>query len=163
MIKYRALGLLAATIACAGFGAMPTAAADPGVACVWDGGIHHKGSTVVAGGRSYTCGADLFGGPRWYPGEGVGQRSTVSNPGTEGNPAHRFSPGARQYGTDYMDYCVGNQLIEGREAVYEVASDATGFVFWKAAEPASGWSFDNAAQPGPSWRSSGLCHDGSLT
>lgn len=84
----------------------------------------------------------------------------MSNPGAGSNPAGRFSPGARQPGTSYTDYCVGDQLIEGTEDVYE-AVPVGGGLYWRAAGPVSQWRFDGA-RPEPTWRSSGSCREGSL-
>ncbi|PSK32750.1 hypothetical protein D6158_03845 [Nocardia seriolae] len=129
-------------------------------ACLWAGAAHAPGSQVVAGGSAYTCGADAAG-PHWFRGGAAGA-STVPNPGADSNPAGRFSAGARQPGTDYDDYCVGDQLISGVEDVFE-AVPTSGGLLWKSAGPVAQWSFDpGVTQPKTSHRSSGLCHDGQL-
>ncbi|WP_327100810.1 hypothetical protein OIE68_19675 [Nocardia vinacea] len=166
--KIRALSLLAAIAAgVGGFGIgteIPAANADIGVRCLWAGEAVPQGVAISAGGWTYRCQSDFFGFARWSR-EGYARgRSSVYNPGTNGNPAGKFSPGAQQPGTDYMDYCVGSQLIEGREDIYEAVADGRGGLYWRAAGPISDWTFDMAAnRPGPSWRSSSLCIDGNLT
>ncbi|WP_067721979.1 hypothetical protein [Nocardia yamanashiensis] len=76
------------------------------------------------------------------------------------NPRGLFSPGARQPGSSYNDYCVGSQLIDGSEDVYEVSTSG----YWRAAGPISRWVFDGmSVQHGPTWRSSSLCIDGVLS
>lgn len=166
--KVRALTLIAAIAATAGglgLGtATTTARADVGVTCLWAGTAHPQGVPVAAGGWIYRCQTDFFGFPRWNR-EGLAPgRSTVRNPGTNGNPVGQFSPGAQQPGTDYMDSCVGSQLIEGREDIYEAIPDGRGGLYWRAAGPISLWDFDlSSNRPGPSWRSSSLCIDGNLT
>ncbi|RJO79826.1 hypothetical protein D5S18_00690 [Nocardia panacis] len=157
-----ALGVVA--LASSGFGAAgaPSAAADPGPDCLWAGASHHQGAEIIAGGSVFTC-TTAAAVPRWERGATVRRASTVPNPGSTGNPFGRFSLGARQPGTDYNDYCVGSQLIEGADSVYEAVADRTGFVFWKAAGPIGNWAFDQGApRPGPSWRSASLCDDGVL-
>ncbi len=166
--KIRALSMLAAIVAgVGGFGlgtATPAANADIGVRCLWAGEAVPQGVAIAAGGRMYRCQSDLFGFARWSREGYAPGRSSVYNPGTNGNPAGKFSPGAQQPGTDYMDYCVGSQLIEGREDIYEAVADGRGGVYWHAAGPISDWTFDMSAnRPGPSWRSSSLCIDGNLT
>ncbi|MEV0298707.1 hypothetical protein [Nocardia sp. NPDC050710] len=144
-----------------GFGAGP-ASASAGADCLWAGEAHPQGAGVVAGGRAYNCGLDVLGYPRWYPGQSAGRNSTVDNPGARGNPTGRFSAGARQPGTDYNDYCVGSQLIEGSEDIYEAVADSRGVLYWRAAGAISHWAFDPGTGPQPSWRSSSLCYDGML-
>ncbi|WP_280453786.1 hypothetical protein [Nocardia brasiliensis] len=139
---------------------MATGAAEASRAadCLWAGASHATGTTIVAGGWEFTCEP----GPRWIRGQQTDRSSTVPNPGAEANPAGRFALGARQPGTDYTDYCVGDQLIEGREDIYEVVQDRNGFLHWKAAGPISRWDFDGSEPPPASWRSVGLCRDGEL-
>ncbi|MBB5913014.1 hypothetical protein BJY24_001881 [Nocardia transvalensis] len=138
---------------------MPT----PARACLWDGGAHAQGSSVVAGGRTYVCGADGHGAPFWAAGASTGAQDTVANPGSRADPAGRFSAGARQPGTGYNDYCVGHQLIAGTEDVYQVVRAADGRLFWKATAPAASWRFDTGtARPEPTWRTPAVCFDGSL-
>lgn len=166
--KIRAFALLAAMAgAASGFGlgaATPAANADIGVRCLWDGVGHPQGVVIAAGGWNFRCQSDWFGFARWSREGMAAGRSSVHNPGTNGNPIGKFSPGAQQPGTDYMDYCVGSQLIEGREDIYEAIADGRGGLYWRAAGPISVWTFDMAAnRPGPSWRSSSLCIDGNLT
>ncbi|MEV0032715.1 hypothetical protein [Nocardia sp. NPDC050793] len=132
--------------------------------CLWAGEVYEHDKTITAGGWSYTCGVGSYGGPQWFRGQPVGEHSTVANPGARSNPAGRFSPGAQQPGTDYNDYCVGDQLIEGADDIYEVVVDHRGFQWWKAAGPISRWTFGAGEQrPGTSWRSSSMCYDGVLS
>jgi len=166
--RTRALTLLAvAALGAGGFGfggGSGTAQADIGVRCLWAGVAHPQGVAVAGGGWMFRCEQDLFGFPRWnHQGLAPG-RSTVYNPGANGNPVGQFSPGAQQPGTDYLDYCVGSQLIEGREDVYEAIPDGRGGLYWRSAGPVALWTFDlSANRPGPSWRSASLCVDGQLT
>ncbi|WP_327113634.1 hypothetical protein OHB12_32085 [Nocardia sp. NBC_01730] len=160
----RTLMLLAsAAMAVGGLSLGAGTAEAEGAACLWAGGAHGQGDTVVAGGSSFSCGTDQFGAPYWHRGNAAGQRSTVPNPGAYTNPAGLFSAGARQFGTEYNDYCVGSQLIEGSEDVYQVVADGRGGLFWKAAGPIDQWAFDPGSAPQKSWRSASLCYDGSLT
>ncbi|MEU7765502.1 hypothetical protein AB0B25_10330 [Nocardia sp. NPDC049190] len=164
MARTLALTLLASSaLVAGGLGLGAGAAQAQGAPCLWAGNGYGQGDSVVAGGWSFACGTDQFGAPYWHRGNATGQRSTVANPGASANPAGLFSAGARQYGTDYNDYCVGNQLVEGSEDVYQVVSDGRGALWWKAAGPIAQWSFDPGTGPQRSWRSSSLCIDGSLT
>ncbi|MEC3917113.1 hypothetical protein [Nocardia sp. CDC160] len=159
MIKPLTL-LAAAALATGGLGFGTVADTRMDAACLWAGGAHPQGSEVVAGGFAYTCGSDAAG-PHWFRG-GPGGASTVPNPGADSNPAGRFSAGARQPGTDYDDYCVGDQLISGVEDQFE-AVPTSGGLLWKSAGPVSGWTFDpGVVQPKSSTRSSGMCRDGQL-
>ncbi|MFI9509732.1 hypothetical protein [Nocardia sp. NPDC052566] len=162
----KALTLLAITALLGSGIAVGAGAAGAGTVagCLWAGATHAQGATVTAGGWNFRCGTDDRGAPYWFRGAAVKQPSTVPNPGSYAAPAGRFSAGARQPGTAYNDYCVGSQLIEGTEDVYQVMSDGRGALFWKAAAPISHWSFDNDAErPAPTWRTVGLCYDGNLT
>lgn len=156
--------LLAATVAVTAGAATalaaPAAAQAPGPYCLWAGGAFPQHTSVRAGGSEFFCHTDLSGAARWDIGGRSGQGDTVANPGALGNPVGRFSPGARQPGTSYNDYCVGGQLIPGGEDVYE-AVPTSGGLFWRAAGPISQWRFEGAA-PEPTWRSSSLCRDGEL-
>ncbi len=136
--------------------------ADRSAECRWAGTEHTSGATIVAGGWEFTCAAGTPGGPRWIRGIQTNAHRTVPNPGAKANPAGAFSAGAYQPGTDYTDYCVGDQLIEGREDIYEVIQDGNGFLYWKAAGPIAGWNFDGDTPPPSSWRSSSLCREGQL-
>ncbi|MEV5649894.1 hypothetical protein AB0L57_16755 [Nocardia sp. NPDC052254] len=151
---------ITAGAAMTGLSAAPAAAAPAGPYCLWAGDAFPQGASVHAGGWDFGCRTDLFGAARWNTEGASGRADTVGNPGSFGNPVGRFSPGARQPGTSYNDYCVGNQLIEGTEDVYE-AVPTTGGLFWRAAGPISQWRFRGAA-PEPTWRSSSLCRDGEL-
>ncbi|MGW5110858.1 hypothetical protein [Nocardia sp. NPDC004123] len=157
------LTLLATAVLAAGglgFGTVADTRFDSGADCLWAGGAHPQGSQVVAGGSAFTCGSDAAG-PHWYRG-GAAAGSTVPNPGADTNPAGRFSAGARQPGTDYDDYCVGDQLIPGVGDVFE-AVPTSGGLLWKSAGPVSQWTFDpGVVQPKTSTRSSGMCLDGQL-
>ncbi|WP_063064158.1 hypothetical protein [Nocardia violaceofusca] len=161
--------LAALTAAGLGFTAAPAeaesrrSAAQPATGCLWAGTTHPAGATVVAGGRGYTCGADGRGTPMWSAGATSDRPDTVANPGSAGDPAAHFSLGARQPGTAYNDYCVGNQLVEGTDDVYQVVRGHDGRLFWKAAEPVSAWRFDRGTvAPQPTWRGTGLCYEGNL-
>jgi hypothetical protein len=163
--KAKAMAMLAITVVTAGgigVGA-GTAAAEPAVSCRWAGTAYGQGTAVNAGGWNFTCRSDRFGGPNWVREYAVNGHSTVHNPGASTNPAGLFSPGARQPGTSYNDYCVGSQLIEGAEDVYQVVADRNGAVYWKAAESIDMWTFDGGTGPQRSWRSASLCIDGNLT
>jgi len=144
----------------AGFAPGPASAQVPGPHCLWAGDAFTQGAQIHAGGWAFSCRTDLFGAARWNADGPSGRRNTVPNPGAFGNPVGRFSPGARQPGTSYNDYCVGNQLIAGNEDVYE-AVPASGGLYWRAAGPISQWRFDGDA-PAQTWRSSSLCRDGEL-
>ncbi len=161
-VRLRVAAAAAAVIAAGvGLGVPATATAQlPGAPCLWAGAAYPQGETVYAGGWTFTCGTDLLGTARWNRGGIANQWSTVDNPGAAANPAGRFSPGARQPGTSYTDYCVGQQLIEGAEDVYE-AVPVGGGLYWRAAGPVSQWRFDGA-RPEATWRSSGSCSEGSL-
>lgn len=160
--NFRMLTIIAVVAAAFGFSAATgQASADNGVGCLWAGGAHAPGDTVVAGGWNFTCDNDR-GSARWFRGHGAAQHSTVPNPGA-GQIVGMFSPGAQQPGTDYNDYCVGSQLIEGSEAVYEVVTDGR-TLWWKASASISRWTFGPSDyQPGQSWRSSSMCYDSSLS
>ncbi|MEV6427753.1 hypothetical protein [Nocardia sp. NPDC051463] len=172
MSKTRALTLLATAVVTAGgleLGAgmaaadARTAASGAGTGCVWAGTSHAPGATVVAGGRSFSCGT-ANGAPYWLRGSVANRPSAVPNPGAATNPTHLFSAGAHQPGTDYNDYCVGSQLIDGSADVYQVVSDRNGALYWKVVGPISHWAFDSGSdRHGPSWRSASLCDDGNLT
>ncbi|GAA5057405.1 hypothetical protein [Nocardia callitridis] len=153
--------LLTGAIASAGTATASTG--HPAPPCLWAGNAHAPGTTVSAGGWSFTCDTERPDAPRWVRGGPVDGPSTVENTGATRNPTGLFSSGAWQFGTDYTDYCVGSQLIEGREDVYTVVVDAAGMHYWKAAAPVSDWRFESdAEQPGPSWRSVSLCDAGNL-
>ncbi|MFF3222507.1 hypothetical protein ACFYV7_06900 [Nocardia suismassiliense] len=140
-----------------------TTAVGAGRQCLWAGAPHPQGTTVAAGGQNFRCGTDR-GAPVWSNVPAASRPSTVPNPGAYANPAGLFSAGARQPGTEYTDYCVGGQLIEGNEDIYQVVADRSGKLYWKAAGPISQWVFDpDAPRHGPSWRSASLCSDGNLT
>lgn len=142
--------------------AVGQAEAQVGASCLWAGTPYPHGDTVVAGGWAFTCGADQAGS-RWFRGGPTAQQSTVANPGAQSTPVGSFSPGAQQPGTDYNDYCVGAQLIEGSEAMYEAVTDGR-FTWWRAAAAITHWRFSpEDHRPGPTWRSSSLCIDGALS
>ncbi|MBF6175623.1 hypothetical protein [Nocardia blacklockiae] len=162
-VRTRVAAAAAVVVAASGLGlavAGPASAQLPGAPCLWADAAYPQGETVYAGGWAFTCATDFLGTARWNRGGIAQHRSTVDNPGAATNPAGRFSPGARQPGTAYTDYCVGDQLIEGTEDVYE-AVPVGGGLYWRAAGPVSQWRFDGA-RPEPSWRSSSSCREGSL-
>lgn len=132
------------------------------VTCLWAGAPFPQGMTVAAGGSNFTCGVDR-GGPYWFRGAAAAD-AVAANPGADAAPAGRFSPGARQPGTSYTDYCVGAQLIPGADDVYQVVAFRDGMHLWKAATPISQWRFaPEDPRPAPTWRSDSLCVDGMLT
>ncbi|MGV9411253.1 hypothetical protein ACWDOP_15155 [Nocardia sp. NPDC003693] len=137
----------------------PAVAEASGPPCLWAGVSYSQGSTVYAGGWAFTCEREPFGTPRWARGAQTAERSTVPSPGALHNPAGVYSPGARQPGTEYNDYCVGSQLLDGSEAIYEVVP-AGGYLYWRAAGPISWWSFDDmSTRHGPSTQSASRCYD----
>ncbi|MEV6767499.1 hypothetical protein AB0N05_02595 [Nocardia sp. NPDC051030] len=155
----RGMACAVAAVAAVSFVGAAVAGATPGPAtaeCLWNGGGFAAGSTVVAGGSGYTC-TDQGGAPRWVHGAAVNRASTVANPGAAMRPAGVFSAGAVQPGTEYTDYCVGSQLIDGSESQYEVVADGDGTLFWKAAGPISQWTFDSGTGRVPSTNSASLC------
>jgi|GEM_PF-6667147 len=144
-----------------GVGAGIAQAAPPPPACLWAGAAHPQGATVTAGGWSFRCGTD--GGAAWQLGGPTSAPSTVPNPGSITNPTGLFSPGARQPGTAYNDYCVGSQLIPGTDDVYQAVPGGDGNLYWRTAAPISQWSFDpGAAHPAETTRTGSLCRDGNL-
>ncbi|PSR61224.1 hypothetical protein C8258_27330 [Nocardia sp. MDA0666] len=145
-------------------GSLAREAVEPVAAqCLWADTAHPRGDIVTAGGWSYSCGIDAAGAARWIPGAAAPGPSTVPNPGAASAPAGHFSPGARQPGTEYTDYCVGDQLIEGRDNVYEVAAGGDGLLFWRPVADADSWAFDPGTHRAPpSARGSSLCRDSQL-
>ncbi|MEV6555699.1 hypothetical protein AB0M22_08280 [Nocardia sp. NPDC051756] len=140
-----------------------TSAAGAGAHCLWAGAGYPQGATVAAGGQTFRCDIDR-GTASWSRGPADGKSTAVPNPGAYTNPTGLFSAGARQPGTEYNDYCVGSQLIEGNEDVYQVVATRDGKLQWKAAAPISQWAFAAGdTRPGPSSRSVSLCIDGNLT
>ncbi|WP_433659145.1 hypothetical protein ACQPW1_43035 [Nocardia sp. CA-128927] len=170
-LRRTSLALLAVATVAGGltFGAGPaaaearTSAAGIGAHCLWAGTGYPQGASVAAGGQTFRCDTDR-GVASWSRGPADGRPSTVPNPGAYTNPTGLFSAGARQPGTGYNDYCVGSQLIDGTEDVYQVVAARDGQLLWKAAAPIAQWTFDaDAARPGPSGRTASLCIDGNLT
>lgn len=154
--------LAAFALTIAGLGATATVAdADPGPACLWAGDAHPQGATVNAGGRAFTCGFE-GNAAHWFQG-GAASGSTVPNPGADSNPADKFTAGARQPGTAYDDYCVGDQLIPGTDDIYEATPNGRGGLFWKTAGPVSQWSFGTDQRPPQTTRTASLCIDGVLS
>ncbi|MFE7745832.1 hypothetical protein [Nocardia sp. NPDC057455] len=157
------------TIVAAGgfvFGSATAAATggDGSANCLWAGSVHAQGKSVTAGGWDFRCGIDERGASYWFRGAAAHGASAVPNPGATQSPVGWFSAGARQPGTAYNDYCVGNQLIEGIEDVYQAVVHHDGTMSWKAAAPISQWRFDpGETSHGRSWRSASLCDDGNLT
>ncbi|MFB8281722.1 hypothetical protein [Nocardia colli] len=140
-----------------------TSAAGAGAHCLWAGTGYPQGATVAAGGQTFRCDIDR-GAASWSRGPADGKATAVRNPGAYADPTGLFSAGARQPGTEYNDYCVGSQLIEGNEDVYQVVAARDGKLLWKAAAPISQWAFAaDDVRPGPSSRSVSLCIDGNLT
>ncbi|WP_067901107.1 hypothetical protein [Nocardia vaccinii] len=138
-------------------------AATPSAACLWAGSPHAQGSAIISGGWDFRC-TDDHGTPTWQPTGRTSARSTVPTPGAATNPTGLFSVGARQPGTAYDDYCVGDQLVPGTDDVYRAYSGGDGNLYWRAVAPISRWSFDpGATRPAPTTRTSSLCHDGDLT
>ncbi|WP_297617214.1 hypothetical protein [Nocardia sp.] len=143
--------------------ATPSATANASHAgCLWASAGYRQGGTIWAGGWAFTCTTDGFGAARWNRTPSPGHIGSVYSPGA-GNPVGQFSPGALQPGTDYNDYCVGNQLIEGPGDIYELFS-VGGTLLWRSAGPVSQWAFDSPViRPDPTWRSSSNCTDGELS
>ncbi|WP_405136744.1 hypothetical protein [Nocardia sp. NBC_01388] len=146
----------------AGVALAPEAAAGtPG--CLWSGAQFRQDGTVYAGGLSFTCRRNESGASYWSHEWAPGQMSSVASPGT-GYPIGSFSPGAWQPGSDYNDYCVGDQLVEGADAVYELRADAAGFLSWHAVASIAQWDFTvSSPHPLPTRRSASLCIDGVLS
>ncbi len=150
----------ALTLAGCGYAAVEPAAADPGNWCLWAGQSYRSEQTVDAGGWEFRCHTTLLSA-NWTH-TPTGNRSNVPNPGTVG-PWMQFSPGAIQPGTDQQDYCVGNQLIEGSESIYEVQQAGT-TAMWRPVGFVDAWAFDEGTTPpGRSWRTSAMCYDGVLS
>ncbi|MBL1079741.1 hypothetical protein JK358_35605 [Nocardia sp. 2] len=131
-------------------------------ACLWAGVSHDEDRTVHAGGWTFRCTTDHRGRGEWSNEGRTGQASTVPNPGATGSPLGRFSRGAQQPGTSYHDYCVGSQLIEGTDHVYEVVTDSAGSAMWKYSKSIKHWDFGLDPIPSATWRSSANCYDGVL-
>ncbi|MEC3954616.1 hypothetical protein VMT65_16370 [Nocardia sp. CDC153] len=129
--------------------------------CLWAGKTYAPGDTVAAGGTSFRCGTEAAM-PYWFATAPTNQPDTVPTPGAIASPVGQFSPGARQPGTSYTDYCVGNQLIPGTDDVYQVVRVSGGKLLWKAAHPIANWKF-SGPPPEPTWRTPALCIDGILT
>ncbi|MGW4243490.1 hypothetical protein [Nocardia sp. NPDC004722] len=172
--KVRRLGRVAAApmaiaaLAVAGLPLAATAEAEPGerksrpsAGCLWAGKTYAEQSTVRAGGTTFRCGTNA-GAPYWFAGQAAGTITPAPSPGAVASPVGQFSPGARQPGTSYTDYCVGNQLIPGTDDVYQVVRVPSGATLWKAAQPISEWKFDGN-RPADTWRTAALCIDGVLT
>ncbi|MEC3915184.1 hypothetical protein [Nocardia sp. CDC160] len=129
--------------------------------CLWAGKTYAQDATVAAGGTSFRCGTEAAM-PHWFATAPTNQPDTVPTPGAIASPVGQFSSGARQPGTSYTDYCVGNQLIPGTDDVYQVVRVSSGKLIWKAAHPISEWTF-HGPPPAPTWRTTALCIDGVLT
>lgn len=131
--------------------------------CLWAGEAHPQNAAVITGGWSFTCESDT-GAPVWRRGPATSRHSTVRTPGAATDPVGVFSVGAQQPGTTYVDRCVGSQLVEGRDDLYEAFSDDKGGLVWKPVESVAAWTFDpGSVPPPPSWRDASLCIDGVLT
>ncbi|MGY0500261.1 hypothetical protein ACWZHB_17370 [Nocardia sp. FBN12] len=133
-----------------------TASANTAGSCLWADSPSSQGVTVIAGGWTFTCGRSRTGDARWDRGSSTQRASTVANPGAAGDPTGRFSAGAVQPGTSYTDYCVGDQLVSGREAVYEAVPDGHG-LRWRPAGPIAQWRFDQGDGTAPTARSASEC------
>lgn len=153
-----------ATVALAGGSLHPApASADSALGCLWAGAVHRQGSTVYSGGWAFACHDDGFGVGRWSHDRAPGRTASVSSPGT-GSPRGVFSPGAWQPGSEYNDYCVGDQLIDGGEAVYELQSGAAGQLYWHPVTGIDQWDFRlSGPRPLPTSRTASLCLDGVLS
>ncbi|MFE4457189.1 hypothetical protein ACFROC_07515 [Nocardia tengchongensis] len=162
--RYASAALLAAATMLGLVSVSAPAHADMGdTHCLWAGTRYPQAGTVVAGGWEFFCHADGFAVARWSRTPAPDRHSTVRSAGAVRNPMGGYSPGALQPGTAYNDYCVGSQLIEGPDDLYEVV-DRGDFLMWRSVGSVSQWRFDQASpRPPATWRSSSLCIDGSLT
>ncbi|MGW6621098.1 hypothetical protein ACWF99_07695 [Nocardia sp. NPDC055002] len=156
--RRRGVAALASAVTVAGLLGLSTgtASADTAVSCLWAGTPYSQGATVVAGGWTFTCDRSRTGDARWDRGASTHRTSTVVNPGAAAEPTGRFSAGAVQPGTGYHDYCVGEQLVSGREAVYEAVPDGRG-LRWRPAGPIAQWRFDQGDGTAPTGRSASEC------
>ncbi|GAB2547741.1 hypothetical protein [Nocardia heshunensis] len=166
--RVAAAPMAVAALAVAGLPLAATAEADPNerksrpsAGCLWAGKTYAEQTTVRAGGTTFRCGTNA-GAPYWFAGQAAGPITAAPSPGAVASPIGQFSPGARQPGTSYNDYCVGNQLIPGTDDVYQVVRVPSGATLWKAAHPIDQWTFDDQ-RPSPTWRTASLCIDGVLT
>ncbi|MFD4440510.1 hypothetical protein ACFWPK_12115 [Nocardia sp. NPDC058519] len=146
----------AVTVACLLGLPAAIASADTADSCLWAGTPYSQGATLGAGGWTFTCGRSLTGDARWDRGASAHRTGTVANPGAAGDPTGSFSAGAVQPGTSYNDYCVGEQLVSGREAVYEAVPDGDG-LRWRPAGPITQWRFDQGDGTAPTARSVTEC------
>jgi hypothetical protein len=157
-----AVGIGLGGLAVLGGGAGIASAAPDSGPCLWAGAPHAQGSAIISGGWSFRC-TDAAGTPTWQPGARTTASSTVPVPGADTNPTGVFSVGARQPGTAYDDYCVGDQLIPGTDDVYQSYSGGDGHLYWRAVAPIAQWTFDpGSARPAPTTRTGSLCRDGNL-
>ncbi|RMI29502.1 hypothetical protein [Nocardia stercoris] len=151
----------AITFAGCAYAAVAPADADLGPSCLWAGQSFHNDQTIDAGGWEFRCHTTLFSAD--WSHTPTRNPSSVPNPGAVAGPWGQFSVGAIQPGSDYMDYCVGNQLIEGSESIYQV-QQVGGALLWRPAGFVDLWAFDAGVQPpANSWRSSSMCSDGALS
>lgn len=156
--RRRGIAVLASAVTVAGLLGLSagTASADTAGGCLWAGTPYSQGVTAVAGGWTFTCDRSPTGDARWNRGAATYRASTVVNPGAATDPTGRFSAGAVQPGTSYTDYCVGEQLVSGREAVYEAVPDGHG-MRWRPAGPIAQWRFDQGDGAAPTGRSASEC------
>ncbi|MFD6395868.1 hypothetical protein [Nocardia sp. NPDC060249] len=156
--RRRGIAALASAVTVAGLLGLSTgtASAETAVSCLWAGTPYSQEATVVAGGWTFTCGRSRAGDAHWDRGVSTHRTSTVANPGAAAEPTGRFSAGAVQPGTRYNDYCVGEQLVSGRDAVYEAVPDNRG-LRWQPAGPITQWRFEQGDGSAPSDRSASEC------
>ncbi|KAA0022756.1 hypothetical protein [Antrihabitans cavernicola] len=119
--------------------------------CLWAGGSHPQGQTVIAGGWTFTC-----AGGQWAIGDSVNQVSSVPDPGT-GAPASGFSPGAMQPGGTYDAYCSGDQYVNAGRFAFR--SDGSSWLPYPG--PVNVWNAEAGTGPAVT-PADGECRDGSI-
>ncbi|WP_131817121.1 hypothetical protein [Nocardia salmonicida] len=156
--RRRGIAALASVVTVAGMLGLSAgfASADTAGNCLWADTSYAQGATVGAGGWTFTCGRSLTGDMRWDRGASAHPTSRVANPGAATDPTGRFSAGAIQPGTSYNDSCVGEQLVSGRDSVYEAVPDGHN-LRWRPAGSISQWRFDQGDGTAPTARSVSEC------
>ncbi|MEV4152302.1 hypothetical protein AB0J48_04765 [Nocardia salmonicida] len=159
-VRRRGIAALASVVAVAGTLGLSAgvASADNAGSCLWADTSYTQGATVGAGGWTFTCGRSLTGDAHWNRAVSAHPTSSVANPGAATDPTGRFSAGAIQPGTSYNDYCVGDQLVTGRDSVYEAVPDGHG-LRWHPAGSITQWRFDQGDGTAPTARSVTECRE----